>query len=268
MPHHSIAESVASRSTCIGPDAAKHLDLLWRDLMRAQGSVEDELSFRLITGQSHPLGNLAILRDASQPGLIARVVGPLRDLALPAGVLCVAGIGEPAARQLVSLGFSHQSEMPAMAVDLASLAPTQLPSGYEFFRVSAGADGMDWTDVVAAGFELPRDLARMLSPQPGGASQTLDARTQYFGVRREGCLVATSMLYLAGGLAGIYCVATLPHERGRGLGAHVTAEALRAASRLGYRVGVLQSSPAGHSIYLDLGFRDVGSVRMFIRMPD
>jgi len=72
---------------------------------------------------------------------------------------------------------------------------------------------------------------------------------------------------LANGLAGIYCVATLPAERGRGLGAHVTAEALRAAGRLGYGVGLLQSSAAGHSVYQGLGFRDVGSVPMFIRMP-
>lgn len=75
------------------------------------------------------------------------------------------------------------------------------------------------------------------------------------------------MLYLADGLAGIYCVATLPAEQGRGLAAHVTAEALRAAGRLGYGVGLLQSSAVRHSVYLGLGFRDVGSVLMFIRMP-
>ena len=80
-------------------------------------------------------------------------------------------------------------------------------------------------------------------------------------------MVAVSMLYLAGGLAGIYCITTLAEERGKGLGAHVTAETLRVAQRLGYGVGVLQSSAAGHSVYEGLGFRDVGSVPMFIRIP-
>lgn len=75
------------------------------------------------------------------------------------------------------------------------------------------------------------------------------------------------MLYLADGLAGIYCVATLPAERGKGLGAHVTAESLRAALPLGYGVGVLQATEAGHGVYRGLGFTDVGSVPMFIRMP-
>jgi predicted GNAT family acetyltransferase len=94
-----------------------------------------------------------------------------------------------------------------------------------------------------------------------------DAPLQFFAIRRNGKVAATSMLYLADGLAGIYCVATREEERGKGFGAHVTAEPLRAALRLGYRVGVLQSSPAGHSVYLSLGFADVGTVPMFVRMP-
>ena len=106
----------------------------------------------------------------------------------------------------------------------------------------------------------------MLSPEVLEVNPARDAKTQFFGVRRDGRLVATSMLYLANGLAGIYCVATMPEERGKGLGAHVTAEALRAAHRIGYRVGVLQSSEEGHSVYLGLGFADLGSVPMFIRM--
>ena len=50
-------------------------------------------------------------------------------------------------------------------------------------------------------------------------------------------------------------------------GAHVTAETLRVAQGLGYGVGVLQSSAAGHSVYESIGFRDVSSVPMFIRIP-
>lgn len=46
-----------------------------------------------------------------------------------------------------------------------------------------------------------------------------------------------------------------------------TAEPLRIARRLGYRVGVLQSSQTGHPVYLGLGFADAGEVPMFVRMP-
>jgi hypothetical protein len=75
------------------------------------------------------------------------------------------------------------------------------------------------------------------------------------------------MLFLDDGLAGIYSVATLQDERGKGIGGYATAQPLRAAHALGYRVGVLQSSEAGHSVYLGLGFIDVGEVPMFTRMP-
>jgi len=137
----------------------------------------------------------------------------------------------------------------------------------EWTRIGAGKDASEWSQVLATGYGMPLGLARMFSPEALGADMASDASTQFFGVRHDGQLVATSMLVLSNGLAAIYCVATLPGERGRGLGAYVTAEALRTAHRIGYRVGVLQSSDEGHSVYLALGFADLGWVPMFIRMP-
>ena len=120
---------------------------------------------------------------------------------------------------------------------------------------------------MAVGYGLPVGLARLFSPEVLGADMAPDAGTQFFSVVKDGRAVATTLLYLADGLAGIYCVATLPDERAKGLAAHLTAEALRRAQRLGYRVGVLQSSPAGHSVYLRLGFEDLATVPMFVRIP-
>lgn len=110
-------------------------------------------------------------------------------------------------------------------------------------------------------------MADIFSPTSLGADLSEDATVQFFAVRHQGRQVATTQLYLADGLAGIYCVATRPAERHKGLGAHATAAALRAAGRLGYRVGVLQSSTAGHSVYLGLGFGDYASIPMLVRVP-
>ena len=52
-----------------------------------------------------------------------------------------------------------------------------------------------------------------------------------------------------------------------GLGEHATAEPLRLAAKLGYGVGVLQSSEAGYPVYRKLGFTDCGGVPLFVRMP-
>ena len=267
MSTRPLVPSIASVSCTLGPAAALHLDLLWRNLMKSQGSIESEPFFRLITGEAHPLGNLVILREPADARSVEAAVAPLLDVSQPTAVLFVAGVSDAIAGQLTAQGFSRPEPMPAMAVDIAALVATKPPEGCEHLRVSAAEDGTAWADVVCAGFELPRGLARMLSPEVLGASTEPDVPVQFFGIRRGGRLVATSMLYLDDGLAGIYCVATLPAERGCGLGAHVTAEALRAAGRLGYGVGLLQSSATGHSVYQGLGFRDVGSVAMFIRQP-
>ena len=46
-----------------------------------------------------------------------------------------------------------------------------------------------------------------------------------------------------------------------------TAEPLRIAHRLDYRVGVLQASDEGHPVYRRIGFVDVGAVPLYLRMP-
>jgi GNAT superfamily N-acetyltransferase len=221
-----------------------------------------------VTGEPHPLGNLAIVSEPGKLEITQAAIGPLLACGFPMAVLYPQGVAAHVARSMVALGFEAHGAMPAMAVDIGRMTATAAPPGYDCSRIGAGNDGRAWAETLATGYGLPLGLALRFSPESLGADMAPDARTQFFAIRRNGRPVATSLLYLADGLAGIYCVATLPEERGKGLGAHVTAEALRTAHRQGYRVGVLQSSPDGHSVYLGLGFEDFGSVPMFVRMPD
>jgi ribosomal protein S18 acetylase RimI-like enzyme len=267
MPSSPPVVSIAACADTIGARTAGHLDHLWRFAMRSQGGVADADWFRLISGEPHPLGNVAILAWDDHDEAAIAAVTPLLAIAQPSAVICLHGASEHLAGVLAARGFQPHGAMPAMAVDIGTLTTTSLPAGHRFQRIVAPEVFREWTDVLASGYALPRGLARMLSPEALGADTADDAAIQFFAVFHGDRVVATSMMFLDDGLAGLYCVATLADARGQGLGAHVTAEPLRRAQALGYRVGVLQSSEAGYSVYRRLGFQDVGAVPLFVRMP-
>jgi predicted GNAT family acetyltransferase len=267
MQQGAIVPSIATLGNAIGARASGHLDLAFRHMMQGQGAELGRHFLRLVTGEPHPLGNLAIVNDPGDVAIMHSAVDPLLTCGFPTAVLYPQGVSDAVVRSLEASGYVDAGTMPAMAVDIPCLAAPVLPAGCEWARMGEGDEGRAWTDTLAVGYGLPQGLARMMSPECLGADMAPNASLQFFAIRRHGKAVATSMLYLADGLAGIYCVATREEERGKGLGAYVTAEPLRVAQRLGYRVGILQSSPAGHSVYLGLGFADVGTVPMFTCMP-
>jgi GNAT superfamily N-acetyltransferase len=242
-----------------GPLAASHIATTFRRVLRPPIADHDPRFLRVVTGAAHPFGNVVVLEPSAEAADVSRAVAPLVAGGQPAAVLR-HGVARPGVVEaLADAGFAPHGAMPAMAVDIDALAATALPAGMRCDEV--GADGAaDWTDAFAVGYELPREVAALFAP----ASLGPDCR--WFAIRDGERILATSFLHLDRGVAGIYCVATRPEARGRGLGAHATAEPLRLARTLGYRVGVLQSSEAGHGVYLRLGFRDLDAVGLGVRM--
>lgn len=256
----------------IGAGAAevsqRHIDHMFRAVLRGPNVVADPRFLRLMTGEAHPFGNFAIVSDPFDEAGAAAAIEPLLDCGAPAAALFLGQPGPAVIDRLRAAGFEAHEPMPAMAVEIDSLAQTSLPSELAWTRVGSGAEGDEWASAFAEGYELPRGVAEAFSPNQIQATKAADAPIQYFAVRKAGRIVCTSILYLAHGVAGIYGVATIPEERKKGLGAHATAEPLRHARTLGYRVGVLQSSEAGHPVYRRLGFKNVGIVPMFLKIPN
>jgi hypothetical protein len=175
-------------SADIGARAARHLDRVFRELAHGPRSVQNEHFMRLLTGEPHPMGNIAIVADRNDADITEAALRPLVAADVPAAAIYVDGVDAAVEREIVAMGF-HPESMPAMAVEIERLAETALPAGYAFERVGA-ADSKGWT------------------------------------------------------------------------------EALRCAHRLGYRIGILQSSDMGHPIYLRLGFADKLRMPMFVRIPE
>jgi predicted GNAT family acetyltransferase len=81
----------------------------------------------------------------------------------------------------------------------------------------------------------------------------------YLGYQ-DGKPVATSTVFYADGVIGLYCVATTQEIRGKGKSSVISATPLIEARGEGYKVGVLHSSMMAHGLYLSLGFKNYGEI--------
>lgn len=157
-------------------------------------------------------------------------------------------------------------EMPGMAIDLVLVDDKpETITNFTIQKVSNTEMQALWarTAAVGTGFSdittdaMVRIEATLTDPQ-------YKAQHRYIGFL-NGTPVGTSALVLESGVAGIYAVATIPEARRRGIGRIMTVMPLLEARRIGYRVGVLQASSMGYSIYKKLGFRDVCRYRIYLQ---
>ncbi len=267
MARDGVYPSIAAIGKDVASVAAGRIDRTFRYVLRGPKVVAERRFVRLLTGEPHPFGNVAIVSDPADLEGTEAAIEPLLHCGAPAAVLFPGPVAGAVVDRLKETGFESHEPMPAMVVDIDSLSRTALPSGQSFARVGRGPEGEEWADVFSVGYEIPRGVGEVFSPNVVCATTAAGAAIQYFAVRKGGRMVCTSLVYLADGVAGIYCVATIPEERGKGLGAHATAEPLRLVRELGYGVGVLQSSAVGHALYRKLGFADVGEVLLYVKMP-
>jgi GNAT superfamily N-acetyltransferase len=158
-----------------------------------------------------------------------------------------------------------------MAVDLAELADPARTTGLRVDRVRTEQELGIWVETLGRGFGDGVKEARWV----GEVYRRLgleDPWRHYLG-RLDGEPVATTTIYLAAGVAGVYFVMTVPEARRRGIGATITRAALQDtlnASDTGstdVRYGVLGSSPAGRSVYAGLGFREYCTIDLYEWSP-
>jgi len=166
---------------------------------------------------------------------------------------------------LEEYGFVPLGESTLMAADLYALNErVPGPRGLLIDQVGERESLRTWCRIAATGFGTPGSAGALLEWFEGGVS--LGLRLLFYVGYMEGRPVATSLLFLAEGVAGVYFVTTLPFARRRGIGYSVTLEALREARRMGYGVAVLQASKAGASIYREMGFLESSTMRSYARM--
>ena len=149
-----------------------------------------------------------------------------------------------------------------MAIDLDEMnGSMQSPDGFEIRVVDDEESLHTWSKAFLNGYGLPPDWESITFDLWMQLGLDLPIRN-YLGYL-NGDPVSTSTVFYGGGVAGIYCVATLPEARGKGIGAALTLKPLQDAREMGYRVGVLQSSEMGYKLYQRLGFRHLCQIENF-----
>lgn len=165
---------------------------------------------------------------------------------------------------LVKHGFGISKDTPGMAIDLQALDDSPPTVDGLEIRVVADEESLrTWAHIFTLGYGMPPDWEGTIFDLWLQLGFDLPIRN-YLGYL-NGEPVSTSCLFLGGGAAGIYSVATLPEARGRGIGAALTVKPLLDAREMGFRIGVLQSSEMGFNVYKRLGFRHLCQIENFYK---
>jgi len=169
------------------------------------------------------------------------------------------------AMYLEANGFTHIGHEPGMAADLTLLNEnwTVLP-GLSFERVSDAETLKKWCQTCVKGFGMPAFVGGAFFDFMShvGFSTSLP----YIGLLNDQP-VATSLLVLAAGVAGIYNVTTIPEARQKGIGTLMTLTPLRDARTMGYRFGILHASKMGVNVYHRLGFQEYCQIGHYLWSP-
>jgi len=156
---------------------------------------------------------------------------------------------------LMKRGLLRTWGIPGMALDLSTLDREPLPKGLEIQEVASQKSLRTCCDTLAEGFGFRDEIKRGCSDSC--VNYGMSPTQRWFLGYLNGKPVATSLLVLHEGIAGIYCVATIPEARGRGIGSAITREPLIASKAAGYQVAVLEASEMGLPVYRKLGFEQL-----------
>jgi ribosomal protein S18 acetylase RimI-like enzyme len=166
---------------------------------------------------------------------------------------------------LADSGLVPGTPIPGMAIDLGALSPATLPQGVRVDEVSDMAALKVCSRTAANGFQMPLEAADGYMNFVESYGFGTDRR--WFLGFLDDVAASVALVVLHERVASVYCVATLPEMRGRGLGKAVTRAALLAAKEAGYGVAVLEASDMGLPIYSKLGFRELCKLRTMTWHP-
>ncbi|PPK60823.1 GNAT family N-acetyltransferase [Actinokineospora auranticolor] len=208
----------------------------------------DYLSYAVATHPGDPVADAVA---------VAESVEVLRGVFPPGGLRfeLITQACPGAVELLVVAGFEISASVPLLVLDPAeAVVPRQPSHGVELVHVRAEADLVAGAEVAAAAFGMPGAAPAGPAPEP------VDGGSVLARIAGEPVAVA-SWTQVADGVTEIVGVATAEAHRGRGLGALVTAHAVRLAAELGGATltWLTPGDPTADRVYCRVGFTPVAN---------
>jgi len=166
--------------------------------------------------------------------------------------------------------FQLRDDTAGMAMDLADLPDAvPAPDGVDIVEVDDPEAIARYVDVIIRSMAIDHPTlpanAAVVRADHIRSRLGEDSLSRRFVALLDGEPVATSRLSMAGGVAGLYTMVTLPHAQRRGIGASMAHRAMAAGRDAGMRLGALQATAMGYPIYKKLGFVEILRCHMLVR---
>ncbi|MDY0020547.1 MAG: GNAT family N-acetyltransferase [Anaerolineae bacterium] len=247
--------------------------------------IEKSLSFpRVLRGEIHGPDPLWFMTGSALPHYngvvratfgpetvregVEAVVKPFKEKGLPF-IWWVGPLTAPRdlGTHLQAQGLTHNRDMIGMAAKLSALTEVPGPAANVTFEPVCDRDQLAlWYEVFLRGFPTSFDQA-YLDALVALSLRSDPAWFHYLG-RLDGRVVTISSLFVGGGSAGLYNLATLPEARGLGLGAWMTQETFHQARLMGHMIGTLQTTyPNALRLYHRLGFEVYCKIGIYQYVP-
>ncbi len=167
----------------------------------------------------------------------------------------------PRARTLLQRhGMVELTDAPGMVAHGLAPPTRELPE-IEVRPVADQDTRSAFAHITSLSFEVPWTICREVY----GAERAWRGSFRGYVGFVDGMAVSTTAVVVAGGVAGIYSVGTLPGKRGRGYAEALMRNVLdRVRQETGVERTVLQSTRTGFSMYARMGYEPVTSFTVFI----
>jgi ribosomal protein S18 acetylase RimI-like enzyme len=170
------------------------------------------------------------------------------------------GLRRRAKQTLADFGLRAISHPPGMIAPVLAPPPHRLPP-VDLRPVTEAPLRRAFTELTSVAFEIPYPVAYAIY------SQEMAWAGDYHGFvgMAEGRPVSIVAIVPAGGVLGVYSLATYPTHRRQGYGEATMRAALAEMSRqTGITQVVLQSTEVGYPLYRRMGFRDATRFSVYL----